>query len=306
MQRSGTTWLANILNSHPSVLYLHEPIWKSGTVRCHGSISPSQRQQLLDRYSLPSADACRPPFFPKQFNPQSPGLRWLVWLAVRTTGLGQGLFRRLSAPVPAARYDLVLKDTWTHSAIDLVHALDARLIVVLRHPCDTVRSILRGQQQGLMPVVDRAGLFKVHAQLWTEAGFPWEVVAAAEEYEFQAMWWLANSLMLTRAVDSWPHSYLLTYEDLCRDPAGQVQMLFDFLGWQVTPQTARFLAQSQSERWPWLRALLQVKHSYYALYRRSDREQEQSRRLLTDRQVDRVMAIASNFPRMDLWAAKKT
>jgi hypothetical protein len=309
MERSGTTWLANILNSHPQAFYIHERLSKprgyrrpasvDEAIRSDGHISPQQRLELLGDLSVPNSAWHRPPFFAKQFRRTPPWLNWALWLLAKTTGCGKGLFRRAASP--SKQFDLVFKGNWSTHAVALLQSLDARLILLLRHPCDVVASILRGQRLGLLPPVDRTEFFQSRSKLLTSLGFAHSALFAMDECEFLAVYWLVCNLIHTQTLETWPRSRLVIYEELCQDPVGLTRSLFDFLGWEVTPQTFRFLEKSTSARHSWLRVLLQVKRPYYAVYRRSDRQRARNRHELSDRQRDLVLSIVKGFPYIDRW-----
>src|SRR5690606_27189297 len=87
--RSGTTWLGTILDSHPRVLYFHEPFSK---MILPGMVSFVRRfesdddfEGCADRLAAAVDPQCnRPPFFHKDYLVWTPAMRGMAWLAART------------------------------------------------------------------------------------------------------------------------------------------------------------------------------------------------------------------------------
>src|SRR2546425_7943601 len=75
--RSGTTWLAAILNSYPEVIYSHEPLSRLQApeldrliekIKTSGNLLQDERRQLVLEWCAANHACRRPPFFAKSFN----------------------------------------------------------------------------------------------------------------------------------------------------------------------------------------------------------------------------------------------
>ena len=152
--RSGTTWLAKIIDSHPDVLYRHEP---DETLPGSASLTGATLQGLLADWVADrgARSASKRPFFPKSWQP--------AWaLALRTLFAGAvSAAARLPPPLNRlARVDIpdlmrrpaprvaIKSVRWAEGAAILARTLPAsRTIFILRHPCGQVASVMRGNRQ---------------------------------------------------------------------------------------------------------------------------------------------------------------
>src|ERR1700712_540760 len=84
--RSGTTWLAKIVDSHPDVLYRHEP---DATLPGPSPMTPDALAPLLARWAAETGarTVTKRPYFRKSWQPGwARGLRTLVATAVSAAG----------------------------------------------------------------------------------------------------------------------------------------------------------------------------------------------------------------------------
>src|SRR5207302_3542539 len=163
----------------------------------------------------------------------------------------------------------------------LVQALDPKLLIIIRHPCGMAASLLRGQRLGLMPKHDLTTWFDDHQEACLEVGFSADDIRGMEPCEFLGLQWLVHNLLYQQAMQSHPDSHLVVYEELCRDPVRVTNAAFAYLGWQVGPQTLRFIERSSKEKNIWLLDWLQAKHPYFGVRKDSIQSAESWRSELT-------------------------
>src|SRR5262245_36624788 len=166
--RSGTTWLAKILDSHPNVVYRHEPdtVLRNDDIPylCPREAVGEFRDatydyftRLMDVRTLKSAGSL--PLFDKQFRGALRGaLRAGIIYGLHAAG---SLSRRSPwvrrAAIPdlfrgraTATQTVVFKSVSSRGRIRLYgEALpESRIVFILRHPCGQVASTLRGIKTG--------------------------------------------------------------------------------------------------------------------------------------------------------------
>jgi hypothetical protein len=310
--RSGTSWLANILNSYHGVLYSHEPLSKlpvpaltsiRDSIVNRGVLEPEARAVLLSEWSKAYPISRRPPFFAKDFLRTPPSLQWLSWLVVRALHRGHGVFRKLFSPAPQGRYDLLIKEIgWAKQAQAIVGALAPELILIFRHPCAVVASQLQGKRLGLLYREERTSWLESHGSACEDLGFSRDVILAMEEYEWLAVWWLLTNRAYLEVLKTYPRTHVVVYEALCSEPLRVSQGVFDFLGWQLGPQTRAFLQTSTHGSRSSLATMLLGQHSYFSIYRDSRESMLSYENTLTEAQQERIVAlIKPHFPYDAYW-----
>jgi len=255
--RSGTTWLAKIFDSHPAVLYRHEP----DEIRpAPPDLTPDRLRPLIQTWI---ADRClrtatKRPFFPKSW--QSPparllrtGLAYAMNAAARLPGLGAAL-GRLSVPDLGAsgQARTVIKSVrWCGGAGVFAGALpDSRTVLILRHPCGQVASVMRGARQQRfdlrepgtdMPFDEAQAIRRAARSGIDEPAF--QALPDAAKYAWA---WVAFNETAASALQHRPNARIVIYEALCAAPEAEAKALFEFAGLSWDPQTAAFIARSTS------------------------------------------------------------
>jgi hypothetical protein len=314
--RSGTTWLASLLNSHRGVVYSHEPMSRlqidrldelMNRMKQSGIFLKSERDEVLREWCRAHHEIRRPPFFPKSFLHSPAWAQLLAWVLVRVTGHGEPIFRYLFSPSLNRPFDLLIKDIdWSKHTESLVRATDPIVINIVRHPCAVAASLLRGQRLGLMPGHDRSRWLAEHEHLCMELGYYRDNVLRMQPCEFLGLEWLVQNVSYSNVVQAHQRSHLVVYEDLCREPLATTACVFDFLGWKMEPQTLRFIERSTQERKSRLLDWLQAKHTYFGVLKNPIKAAEGWKTELTDDQKAQVLSIAGTFPRFkEFWSGQE-
>lgn len=255
MPRSGTTWIGKLFDSHRDTYYLHEP----------DSVMPDDDMPLL------MGETCEPglfarqvsawltpdgekviasrPFFSKSY------LGFLPWRLFLLTAYGCKLTSRLGLPllrrpvrIQSTPPVIVWKSIESLGRLPALHLTsDAISIHILRHPCGQIASTLRGEKMaqfdGSLTSSQDWDLFEKLLKQSGESRFSLQdIKAMTAEERLTLRWGIINDYALQ--IQASDKAVLLIYEDLCRDPKGQLTALFNKVGLTLADETEQYLAQS--------------------------------------------------------------
>jgi hypothetical protein len=259
--RSGTSWLGKIFDSHPAVIYRHEP---------DSVVRPTEFPLLcpIDEISQYTAAVRRYvarlvavrqvkasgtlPVFPKPFQPLAAHMfRHMLALGLRVS---ESLAPRAAWPRRTPIPDFVRKDaeglTYVIKSVTLIGATallasalpESRIIAIFRHPCGQIASVKR---QPSNPLLTKSELTTpLSGPRALELGLSRERYARLPELERHVWAWALLHDKLFREATGIPNVRLLSYEDLCRDPIEGVRALMAFAGLPWAEETRRFIERS--------------------------------------------------------------
>ncbi len=290
--RSGTTWLAKIVDSHPGVVYRHEP---DKALPPPEPLTADAVPALIARWAAarrPSVVTKRP-FFAKSWQPA-----WARWVRALLAG-GADLASRTPLPWrvsaipdlaagPAGRL-LIKSIALSNAAGTLARALpDSRIVFILRHPCGQVASVMRGNRhrrfdlrtRGTDMPFDEAAAVS-HAAV---SGVPEPAFQALPDAAKYAWSWRCFNETAYADLASLPNVRIVPYEALCADPVAVSGALMAFIGLDWTPATAAFVASSAAH---------QGEAGYYAVYRDAVAAAESWRRTMDPADIAAVRAVVA-------------
>jgi hypothetical protein len=304
LPRSGTTWLGKTLDSHPQVIYRHEPdsvlraddlplVCPDSDIEGHRERASRYLEHWRSLRAVKVAGSL--PAFPKAYRSPLTQIGRHVWAMTAKTleksrlgGLsGVPDLVGLGAPQPTT----VLKSIESAGRVNLL--LDAcphmRVVVVLRDPCGQVASVLRGIRLGKfsssVPDTENFGVFRMLTKLPQAERFGLDEAAfrSMQPYERLAWRWvLLNDKLLTEAERD-PRVYVVGYEELCFTPTSAMQGVFRFAGLPWHSQTEDFLIRSTRGK---------RGSSYYGVFRDSHSMALRWRAELAEDVISRIESIA--------------
>lgn len=301
--RSGTTWLAKIIDSHPDVLYRHEP---DVTLQSPSPLSPDALPGLLANWVADRSlrTVGKRPFFPKSWQPGwRRGLRTVLTAAASAAGRLPWPFKALAdLSIPdlgarAAPRVAIKSNDWARDAAILAHVMpDSRTIFILRHPCGQVASVMRGNRQRRFDLKTRG------------TDMPFDEVAAVRfaaehsigEPAFQALpdaakyaWsWRAFNEPTYAELSARPNVSIVLYEALCAQPEALSRQILKFTGLDWNRQTEDFVARSTAH---------QGAAGYYAIFRNAAAAAENWRSTMPAADQDAVRSVVSSSPLSRFW-----
>lgn len=213
--RSGTAWVANIVNYDRRARYVFEP---------------------FNPYKV---DICAGFRYRQYLRPDDTAERYLgparLIISGRITNDWIDQFNRAIISrrrvVKEIRANLMLK--WLKERFPGI-----RLIMMFRHPCADANSRLRlGWQSHIDELLAQDDLVADHL-----APFVTDMRAARTPFEQHVFLWCAENYVPLRQLDRGDAAFVF-YEHLCTTPEREVEKLFAFLGWPVTDAAYRRLSQ---------------------------------------------------------------
>jgi hypothetical protein len=301
--RSGTTWLAKILDSHPDVIYRHEP---DESLPGPSPLTPTELPALLARWALDRSPrtATKRPYFNKSWQPAwARGIRTVFAAAVSTAARMPPPLRALGALRipdfgirPAAR--IVFKSIgWAEGASVLAATLpNSRTIFILRHPCGQVASVMHGNRQrrfdlktdGTDMPFNEAGAIR-HAALFGIGEPVFQALPDAAKYAWS---WRAFNETAYAALAARSNVHVVLYEALCAQPEALSRRILAFLGLAWNRQTADFVTRSTEHRGD---------AGYYAIFRNAAAAAEAWRSTMPPASQDAVRSVVAASPLVRFW-----
>jgi hypothetical protein len=291
--RSGTTWLAKVLDSHPDTVYRHEP---DEVVPAGGSIEANVAIWLRQR---DARTVGKRPFFPKSW--QAAPARWvrsgLIYAGAAASSVGFPAW-----PIPdlgaIAQARVVLKSVRLSTGIgEFAGAYpEGRALLILRHPCGQVASVMRGAGEGAFDLAE-AGTDMPYDEV-SAIAFAARHGMAEAEFQRQpdaakyAWSWREFNETAVASIAGRSNAHVIVYEDLCTRPTDEARAVLIFAGLPWHRQTETFLSHSTSYDGP---------AGFYAVVRNSRAAAERWRVDMAPQDQNAVRAVVCGSPVIRYW-----
>jgi adenylyl-sulfate kinase len=299
MPRSGTTWIAKIFDSHPDTLYRHEPD-SDGSLNAvpfypkvdqwekhRGAVQAFVRDLLAINSSRVAGSL---PIFRKNYcsNMRLMFQRAAIMATRATEQFGWEL------PIPAiadqaTRVHVVWKSIESTGRLGLIaRALpECRAILILRHPCAYIASVLSGESQQRFtdsaPASEDYEIFEwLLAASRRGSNHPsLDVLKALQPVERLAWLWVLTNEKALDDIAGMENCAYVRYEDVCAEPFAMAWEMLNFAGLLWDEQVKSFIHQSTS------------RHSdrYYSVFKDPAVAANQWRSSLSPDNIERILSI---------------
>jgi hypothetical protein len=223
--RSGTTWLAEIINSTGEYKYLFEP-FHGGKVKEWKGLGFYPTISAQDIYNQPKRHDALIKIFEGDVDPKN---SW-VW--------------EHGEQHKGAKH-IMVKAVRAHYMTDAIQELfpDIKIIVILRKPVATIKSQIKSEFPHPKRIVDAE---KKIAFVGQEKVDEFVAKCGKEDPALYALKWGIETRVCLDKLKGQPNSYFIQYEDLRDSPVKYIQEMFDFAGIDKSAEKHAKLSERKS------------------------------------------------------------
>ena len=302
MPRSGTTWLGKIFDSHPNVLYLHEPDSEKQLKRVPLLVTNnyySNYRKLIWEYCSNLLSKCttrvngKTPFFNKSY------LSTIQYLFFKLNLLGAKVLEKFGLTIAiwnpyvsnvSNNVVVVWKSIESCGRLGLImNALqDCKTIYIIRHPCGQIASVLKGEESGKFSSDVSASNDYALIESLLNSKYSMQNDLTLEEIKkmdpiarLAVRWVLFNEQALEDIELSGVRGMIIRYEDICVDPTHEIKKMFNFAGLKWNNQTKKFIEHSISNH----------SSAYYSVFKNPEAAMSKWKTFFTNDEIDIIKKI---------------
>ena len=308
--RSGTTWAGTIVDTCPDAIYRFEPFHRMAAVDARfrewfeklkaQAVSEADIPRIYELLRLADPLVSKEPFFDdKSYRVRKLGRRAL-WPIARVFPPASRLYR--AAYTPAAGPPVVFKEvTFIKPIRNLVEKTTVPVVYLVRHPCATILSEIRGQGHERNPARQRRlrELLLEHAPSYLER-FP-EIVSGSDVTSRTALLWRAEVEACVGVLRGCRRGMLLTYEQLAGDAYRESERMLAHLGLAFGDGTRRYLDELHGTKAGAARAPRRTGwgKKYFSVYRNPKEERDSWMRRITADERRTIESVVQGSPAVE-------
>jgi hypothetical protein len=309
--RSGTTWLAQILNTYEHCSYKHEPFLNKKSTDYNewlSEIELGSTEELSRRFESMCRgcyhDVDMPPFPPKSFRWQNPKLLHLLYGTSKRIPALKPIYHWYGRSALTTQTPVLIKDVNFPQELlpRLSDVLEPHVLAVVRNPFSNISSYLKGVELSLLGQGEKPKLEKVRQALQKPVNQAFhhylDRLDTLSIAQVEALSWRIQVEPLVEFARSYDRGMVVVYEDLCNDPMGKTAEIFDFVGWELGKPTREFIDRSISGA----QTSSKSPQSYYSVYRDPRQSLSKWKTQLSAEQIEDIASMIRESPVRDLWS----
>jgi len=305
MPRSGTTWLGKIFDSHPDTLYRHEPDGRGtlDAIPLFPAKNDAEKYISLLKPYIEGLPAIRDekvsatlPIFPKRYyNRAQLALRvpLIYYIKVKSRILGTAHLPQIFSATKTTDATVVWKSIESLGRLGLLATVfpKARCLLILRHPCGYIASVLRGETtrefEGSVLTDEDWGIYHLLLELpiAKELGITFATITGMTPIERLALRWALYYEHALTETAGLKNVLVVRYKDFCAQPLLEAQKAFKHCQLPWTVDTERFITSSTSTQ----------SNAYYSVFKDPKVTAERWKKELSKEDVRQIMAVVSKF-----------
>jgi hypothetical protein len=308
--RSGTTWIGKIFDSHPNVLYRHEPdlalydrrlpfIILDDNTEEYVSITKELLQRFIHTPTLKSSGHL--PNFSKAYysRPVQTVHGSMIYALKWAEKFARCDWRRFPMPDSlnidqCSHMRCVIKTVSSHGRMSvLLKAIpDARFIFILRHPCGQMASLLRGHRHKKFACEMSFDSLLLKTAPARRYGLTQSVISSMTFVQRCTWNWVVANELALGPCNGHPNCMLVIYENLCTATINEAQGIFRFCNLSWEQKTQKFIEASTSSKTP---------EKYYSVFRNPATAAQKWRAELTAEQQQTILNIVRQTSLHSYW-----
>jgi hypothetical protein len=299
LPRSGTTWIAKILDSHPRTVYRHEAdrglilkgmplapdVSEAEALRPTAEAFADRLLGMTDAYVVGSQ-----PQFHKEYRSSLTAklheANTLAAKVVSAVGLNCPIFS-VGNYTAVSGLRIVWKSVISIARLGVFVRVipDRHAIVLLRHPCGHVASMLRGETQHKFayPPSEDYEMFEIllNTEPARRRRLTLDYLVSLHPSERLAWRWVILYEKALQDIQGLHDCMSVRYEDFCLEPEQFARQMLEFCGLPWSQATAEFLKNSTSKE----------NKKYYSVFKNPLRSAQRWQSDLSEEDIDRIYRI---------------
>jgi len=312
--RSGTTWAGTIIDSSPEVIYRFEPFHRMSAVNLefrqwfdrlkNQEVTGENLRRIYEILLAAHPLTDKAPFFQVKSYPLRTFGRRQIWPLARVLRGADWVYRAAYSPPPGP--PVVFKEvTFIKPLRNLLERTSMPVVYLVRHPCATVLSEVRGLSERHLRTRQRRvrELLIEHAP-WLVEQFP-DVIGGSDIVSRTALLWRCEIEACVNVLRRSTTGMIMTYEQLAEDAHSRAPELFAHFGIQFAEQTKHFLdslyelrahGAGGPRRTGWGK-------KYFSIYRNPREERDSWKRRISAEDRKKIESIVQGSPAIEHCAA---